>query len=44
MVLIIWSGTVQISHGDLEVGNLIAFIEYIFFMRCSRLCYLPVSL
>ena len=43
MVLIIWSGTVQISHGDLEVGNLIAFIEYIF-MRCSRLCYLPVSL
>lgn len=30
MVLIIWSGTVQISHGDLEVGNLIAFIEYIF--------------
>lgn len=43
MVLIIWSGTVQISHGDLEVGNLIAFIEYIS-MRCSRLCYLPVSL
>ncbi|MEN2300000.1 ABC transporter transmembrane domain-containing protein, partial [Enterococcus faecalis] len=30
MVLIIWSGTVQISHGYLEVGNLIAVIEYIF--------------
>lgn len=30
MVLIIWFGSVQINAGDLQVGNLIAFIEYIF--------------
>lgn len=30
MILIIWFGAVQISEGSLEIGNLIAFIEYIF--------------
>ncbi|UQF37615.1 ABC transporter ATP-binding protein/permease [Vagococcus lutrae] len=30
MILIIWFGSVQISVGDLAVGELIAFIEYIF--------------
>ena len=29
-VLVIWFGSVQIDAGNLEVGNLIAFIEYIF--------------
>ena len=42
MVLIIWSGTVQISHGDLEVGNLIAFIEYIFHARFSFMLFASV--
>ncbi|MGC6769636.1 ABC transporter ATP-binding protein [Enterococcus sp. LJL51] len=30
MVLIIWNGTLQIDAGSLAVGDLIAFIEYIF--------------
>lgn len=30
MVLIIWNGTLQIDAGNLAVGDLIAFIEYIF--------------
>lgn len=30
MILVIWFGSVQISVGDLAVGELIAFIEYIF--------------
>ncbi len=42
MVLIIWSGTVQISHGDLEVGNLIAFIEYIFHALFSFMLFVSV--
>lgn len=42
MVLIIWSGTVQISHGDLEVGNLIAFIEYIFHALFSFVLFASV--
>ena len=42
MVLIIWSGTVQISHGDLEVGNLIAFIEYIFHALFSFMLFASV--
>lgn len=41
-VLIIWSGTVQISHGDLEVGNLIAFIEYIFHALFSFMLFASV--
>ncbi len=42
MVLIIWSGAVQISHGDLEVGNLIAFIEYIFHALFSFMLFASV--
>lgn len=42
MVLIIWSGTVQISHGDLGVGNLIAFIEYIFHALFSFMLFASV--
>lgn len=42
MILIIWSGTVQISHGDLEVGNLIAFIEYIFHALFSFMLFASV--
>lgn len=42
MVLIIWSGTVQISHRDLEVGNLIAFIEYIFHALFSFMLFASV--
>lgn len=42
MVLIIWSGTVQISYGDLEVGNLIAFIEYIFHALFSFMLFASV--
>ncbi|MEB7488119.1 multidrug efflux ABC transporter subunit EfrA [Enterococcus faecalis] len=42
MVLIIWSGTIQISHGDLEVGNLIAFIEYIFHALFSFMLFASV--
>ncbi|WP_368754181.1 ATP-binding cassette domain-containing protein, partial [Klebsiella pneumoniae] len=38
----IWSGTVQISHGDLEVGNLIAFIEYIFHALFSFMLFASV--
>jgi len=30
MAVVIWQGSLQISAGALEVGNLIAFIEYIF--------------
>ena len=30
MVLIIWNGTLQIDAGSLAIGDLIAFIEYIF--------------
>ncbi|AOF48487.1 ABC transporter ATP-binding protein [Tetragenococcus halophilus] len=30
MAYIIWQGSIQIDAGTLEVGNLIAFIEYIF--------------
>ena len=30
MILIIWTGSIQIDQGQLQVGDLIAFIEYIF--------------
>ncbi|EPH99082.1 ABC transporter, ATP-binding protein [Enterococcus faecalis 13-SD-W-01] len=42
MVLIIWSGTVQIDHGTLQVGNLIAFIEYIFHALFSFMLFASV--
>ncbi|MGL9727385.1 ABC transporter ATP-binding protein [Enterococcus sp. DIV0756] len=42
MVLIIWNGTVQISDGSLEVGTLIAFIEYIFHALFSFMLFATV--
>ncbi|MGM0165736.1 ABC transporter ATP-binding/permease [Enterococcus sp. AZ135] len=42
MVLIIWNGTVQISHGALAVGTLIAFIEYIFHALFSFMLFATV--
>lgn len=42
MVLIIWSGSLQISTGDLRVGDLIAFIEYIFHALFSFMLFATV--
>ncbi|MGM9903080.1 ABC transporter ATP-binding protein/permease [Enterococcus sp. 10A9_DIV0425] len=42
MVLIIWSGTLQIQAGTLQVGNLIAFIEYIFHALFSFMLFASV--
>ncbi|MEG0255606.1 ABC transporter ATP-binding protein [Vagococcus sp.] len=42
MVLVIWFGSVQIDAGSLEVGNLIAFIEYIFHALFSFLLFSAV--
>lgn len=42
MVLVIWSGSVQINGGDLELGNLIAFIEYIFHALYSFMMFSAV--
>lgn len=42
MVLIIWSGSVQIEAGSLQVGNLIAFIEYIFHALFSFMLFATV--
>ncbi|MHC5268246.1 ABC transporter ATP-binding protein [Enterococcus sp. LJL98] len=42
MVLIIWSGSVQIDAGDLQVGDLIAFIEYIFHALFSFMLFATV--
>lgn len=42
MVLVIWFGSVQIDAGGLEVGNLIAFIEYIFHALFSFLLFSSV--
>ncbi|MDT2737825.1 ABC transporter ATP-binding protein [Enterococcus pseudoavium] len=42
MVLIIWNGTIQISHGSLAVGTLIAFIEYIFHALFSFMLFATV--
>lgn len=42
MVLIIWSGTVQIDAGSLQVGDLIAFIEYIFHALFSFMLFASV--
>jgi ATP-binding cassette subfamily B multidrug efflux pump len=42
MVLIIWNGTVQINQGALEVGTLIAFIEYIFHALFSFMLFATV--
>ncbi|WP_159721997.1 ABC transporter ATP-binding protein [Enterococcus sp. CSURQ0835] len=42
MVLIIWNGTLQIDHGQLEIGTLIAFIEYIFHALFSFMLFATV--
>ncbi|MEG0627658.1 MAG: ABC transporter ATP-binding protein [Enterococcus sp.] len=42
MVLIIWNGTIQIDQGDLAVGTLIAFIEYIFHALFSFMLFATV--
>lgn len=42
MALLIWFGAVQIGHGQLEVGNLIAFIEYIFHALFSFMLFANV--
>ncbi|MEY8444950.1 multidrug efflux ABC transporter subunit EfrA [Enterococcus ratti] len=42
MVLIIWSGAIQISAGSLQVGDLIAFIEYIFHALFSFMLFASV--
>lgn len=42
MAFVIWFGGVQINTGNLEVGNLIAFIEYIFHALFSFLLFSSV--
>lgn len=42
MVLIIWSGAVQIDAGSIQVGDLIAFIEYIFHALFSFMLFASV--
>lgn len=42
MVLIIWSGSLQIENGQLQVGDLIAFIEYIFHALFSFMMFATV--
>ncbi|EPF4492184.1 multidrug efflux ABC transporter subunit EfrA [Enterococcus hirae] len=42
MVLIIWSGAVQIDAGSLQLGDLIAFIEYIFHALFSFMLFASV--
>ncbi len=42
MVLIIWNGTKQIDAGQLQIGDLIAFIEYIFHALFSFMLFASV--
>ncbi|SEK70038.1 ATP-binding cassette, subfamily B, multidrug efflux pump [Carnobacterium iners] len=42
LVSIVWSGTVEIQSGDLQVGSLIAFIEYIFLALFSFMLFANV--
>ena len=42
MVIVIWLGAKQISHGTIQVGNLIAFIEYIFHALFSFMLFATV--
>lgn len=42
MVLVIWFGSISINAGNLEVGNLIAFIEYIFHALFSFMLFAMV--
>lgn len=42
MVLIIWNGTIKIDQGNLQIGDLIAFIEYIFHALFSFMLFASV--
>src|SRR5699024_9905500 len=42
MVLIIWNGSKQIDAGQLQIGDLIAFIEYIFHALFSFMLFASV--
>lgn len=42
MILIIWTGSIQIDQGKLQVGDLIAFIEYIFHALFSFMLFATV--
>lgn len=42
MILIIWMGSIQIDQGQLQVGDLIAFIEYIFHALFSFMLFATV--
>lgn len=42
MVAIIWNGALQIQAGSLQVGNLIAFIEYIFHALFSFMLFASI--
>ncbi|WP_313629452.1 ABC transporter ATP-binding protein [Enterococcus italicus] len=42
MIIIIWTGSIQINQGSLEVGTLIAFIEYIFHALFSFMLFATV--
>lgn len=42
MILIIWSGSIQIDSGNLLLGDLIAFIEYIFHALFSFMLFATV--
>lgn len=42
MVVVIWLGALQINQGTLQVGNLIAFIEYIFHALFSFMLFATV--
>ncbi|OTN75554.1 ABC transporter ATP-binding protein/permease [Enterococcus sp. 8G7_MSG3316] len=42
MILIIWTGSIQIDQGQLQVGDLIAFIEYIFHALFSFMLFATV--
>ncbi|MGX7235192.1 ABC transporter ATP-binding protein [Enterococcus italicus] len=42
MIVIIWTGSIQINQGSLEVGTLIAFIEYIFHALFSFMLFATV--
>ncbi|NME47772.1 ABC transporter ATP-binding protein [Enterococcus gallinarum] len=42
MVLIIWSGSIQIENGQLQIGDLIAFIEYIFHALFSFMLFATI--
>lgn len=42
LVTIVWSGTVEIQSGNLQIGSLVAFIEYIFHALFSFMLFANV--